>query len=266
MLVALSYTTPTFATGVAPKVDLSQNDEDRSSDIDFSESLYDYRDMPEIRWEDSVMMTKLPAGSLIVKYDGPQKILIKHARSQVRRYARRYSKYSEGAQPQIDVWNQNVDLSAWWTRSWMASMPSSKGGAPDQPYVHTIGSEITWDFGPLTFSNMLKVKIDYVAVLKWNPDPGERTSERDPPPSSFDVKPTRAASIGSRFKVKVKPIIRLGMPKEGWISTIRSLALQADIDIVVFGVRFISGEVLLKYEPAKEHELTLTFGFSITSW
>lgn len=222
--------------------------------------------MPEISWADSVMMTKLPAGSLIVRYDGPQKVIIKHARSQVRRYARRYRKYSEGAQPIIDVWNDKSTLNAWWTRSWMASMPSSKGGAPDRPYVHTIGKELTWRLGPLTISNMLKVKVDYLAVFKFNPDPGEKTSDRRPPPVSLDVHTAKAATIGTRVRVKVRPNVRVGMPKSsGWLSVIRNITVRAEIDVVIFGIHFLKGDVLLKYKPDRE-ELSLQIGLAVTSW
>jgi len=265
MLVALFYTTPVLATGVTPKVEQSQG-VDEITDFDLSLGP-DYLDMPEMPWADSVMMTRLPPGSLFIKFDGPQKLIVKHARSQVRRYARKYRKYSVGASPQIDVWNKNVDLNAWWTRSWMDSLPSGKGGAPDRPYVHTIGSEITWRLGPLTVSNMLRLKIDYIAVFKFNPDPGDKSADSDPPPVSLDVRPTRGTTIGTRFRVKVRPTIRVGMPKsDGWLSVIRSISIRAEIDIVVFGIHFVRGEVVLKYEPADDHELSLNVGLAVVNW
>jgi len=147
----------------------------------------------------------------------------------------------------------------------MDSLPSGKGGAPDQPYVHTIGREITWRLGPLTVSNMLRLKIDYIAVFKFNPDPGEETSDIDPPPAAVDVRAPQSASFGSRFRFKIKPSIRIGMPKsDGWFSTIRSLSIRAEFDIVIFGIRFIRGDVVLKYKP--DDDVSLQIGLIVGIW
>jgi len=246
------------------KTAASDNEARDVGHIDFDLSP-DYYYTPMMSWADSVMMTRLPPGSLIVKYDGPQKILIKHARSQVRKYARRYRQYSEAPSYDVDVWNNAPPLNSWWTRSWMASLSPEQGGAPAEPYVHTIGSEIEWKLGPLTFSNTLRLRIDYLAVFKFNPDPGAKTGDTDPPLASVDVRPAESASFGARFRVKIKPLVRVGTPKsDGWLSAIRSLGIRAEFDIIVFGVRFVRGDVVLKYKP--DAELSLQFGVTVGIW
>ena len=238
-------------------------DNERSSGIDFDLPTYDY--VPAMSWADSVMMTRLPPGSLRIQYDGLQKVIIKHARSQVRHYARKYRDHKAEASHDIDVWNDAPTLNSWWTRSWMDSLPSNKGGAPDEPYVHTIGQEITWRLGPLSLTNTLKLKIDYFAVFKFNPDPGEKTGDRDPPPVSFDVRSNGIATVGTWIKFKVRPSVRVGMPdSDGWFSVLRSIAIRAEFDIVLFGVRFVSGDIVLKYKSGDE--LSLQIGLTIGNW
>ena len=264
-LLALVFVSPASALDYSTSVAVNSDSKSkRLAELDF-DLTPDYLHAPETSWADSVMMTSLPPGSLIVRYDGPQKIIIKHARSQVRRYSRRYREYGEGKHRDIDVWNEAVSLSGWWSRSWMASLPPEKGGAPAQPYVHTIGKEITWSYGPFTLSNMLRLKIDYVAAFKFNTDPGDKTSDTDPPPVSLDVRAAKSTSFGTGFRIKVKPTIRVGMPKsDGWLSVIRSLAVRAEFDIVIFGVRFIRGDIVLKYKP--DAEFSIQVGLVVGIW
>lgn len=265
LIVLLLTTPPAYASGVTPVTSSADTrPEQRPPVVDF-DLKPDYYYAPETSWADSVMMTKLPPGSLVVQYDGPQKLLIKHARSQVRRYARRYRKYSDGEPTRLNVWNNEVTLDGWWNRTWLESRPADKGGAPAKPYIHTVGKELTWRFGPLTISNMLRVKLDYFAVFKLNPDPGEETGDRNPPPVSLDVKTTRSATFGTKVKFKVRPDIRIGMPKsDGWLSALRSIAVRANFEVVLRGIRVIRGDIVLKYKPGDD--LSLQFGMTIGDW
>lgn len=265
-ILALSPTA--FATNhPSSKTNASDNKSEETSEFDFNlaPDYYYYYYAPATSWADSVTMTSLPPGSLIVDYNGPQELIIKHARSQVRRYTRRYRQYSEAPSYDVDVWNNAPDLNAWWTRSWMASLPPEQGGAPAQPYVHTIGKELTWSYGPFTISNTLKLKIDYLAVFKFNPDPGENTGDANPPLASVDVRSVEPASFGSRFRLNVRPSVQVGLPRsDGWLSALRSIAIRAEFDIIIFDVRLARGDVVLEYKP--DAEFSLQVGVTIGVW
>ena len=229
-------------------------------------------DVSELRYEPAepslislVTMRRFPAGSLIVDYDGPQRLAIKHARSQVRLFARRYQQRSDNPPIDLDVWNNAPTTDAWWSRTWLDSLTPEMGGAPAEAYVHTVGTELSWSVGPLTLSNTLKFKLNYLAVFNFNPDPGEETGDRSPPPVSIDVNAAEGASVGTWVKFKLRPNISVGLPSgDDWLGAIRNISIRAEFDITVYGTQVLKGDVVLKYTPGDD--LTFLFEVTIGRW
>ena len=268
ILVPLLFlTTPASATETVTGVDESQWSP-RHLDALTVDLDYDYT-LPETDWLSTVTMTHVPAGSLYVVPKGTQRLTIKHAWSQVRRFNRRHNRRSGFPSPRkaYSPWDGVQPSTLWWTRSWLDSMPTKKGGAPQHPYVHVVGRDIDWTLGPITISNTLKVKFDYVAAFSLNTDPKPPAGEDKPQPISIDVVPEMSSSttLGTHVRVKVRPRIRVGLPKDNeWFSLLRNVSLRVELDLVHFGRHLLHGEVELNYKYGQG--LSLHFGVALVAW
>ena len=231
--------------------------------IDLDTYVDDYEAAPSGRWIDSVTMHRFPPGSLQIKYDGTHKLLFKQAHNQVRRFARKYASPEEPRQ-RMDPY-QTPTPDKWWTRSWMASLPPERGGAPAAPYVHVIGKEIDWKVGPITLSNTLKISIDYVAVLKLNTDPATPSGEPNRYRLALDIKTPKTSSGGAQFKFKVKPHIRVGLHKNGdLLSFLRNITIRVELGIIMWGKQIIEGELELGYKHGDGFKIELSI--SLVAW
>lgn len=226
---------------------------------------------------DAVTMRKLPPGSLYTTFDGFHGVVVKHLRGQYRRFTRRAARrgwlvqqddngpfmglYEAQAHAQVNP----LSNGEWWQRRWYESLPPEKGGAPATPYIHTIGEEVSFKYGPFTVTNTLKLKFDYIAFFEVNPDPVSHDHARPSPRISLDVSPTRSATVGTRVKFDVKPRIRIGMPESGDImSALRGASLQASFEIYQSRKRVIEGEAEIKWQP--EEGLVVTLEVALVSW
>lgn len=121
-------------------------------------------------------------GSVVVRYQGIEGYVVRQLRSRLRSAWRRqvrhavqfrdpYDPTARAQMAEIDWAMRDHDAGGrWWERAWFYSLPPAKGGAPDRPYVHTVGRRITWRFGPLSVSNDLRIKLDPFAELRVEPD------------------------------------------------------------------------------------------------
>jgi hypothetical protein len=233
--------------------------------FDFGNTVY----IPESNFVDMVTMTRIPAGSLWRDYKGPTRLVLKAARSHVRKFARKYHEHSE--HPERLVLNIRGGPTAdWWDREWYDSLPSDKGGAPDKPYIHTYGKEIEWQFGPITISNTLKVRFDYIGAFNLDTDAQPVAEKHDPdklPKGGrmvLDLRPDKEFSYGTTVKFKVRPSIRVGLPRKGWVDILRKVSVRACMSLFIRGKQFIDAEAELTYKPRRG--LMLTFGVAVNIW
>lgn len=183
-------------SGVEPEVDdvVPETDPDSSS-LDFDAldvrlRLPTYRCVPrEARRGDfisQVALTRLPVGSLVVRYEGIEGYIIKKVQSRLRNQWRTTLRdaYEEGG-IDLDRYVSRVkhmnevltDFRAggrWWERSWLDSFPPEKGGAPAVPYEEVIGRRLeVFRLGPLSFTNELRARLDKTTILSFDPDGGQ---------------------------------------------------------------------------------------------
>lgn len=225
----------------------------------------------------AVTMRELPPGSLYVTYDGLHGVVVKHLRSQFRRFTRQAAR--EGwmvRQDDDDTFRALHERLAhtpadarsnghWWHRSWLDSLPEEKGGAPTVPYVHTYGSETSWEFGPVTVTNTLKVKFDYIAFFEINPEPISHDHSRKTPRVTLDVRSIRAASFGTQFTFDIKPKVSIGMPNtSGVMSALRYAALQGNFVIRHSGHKLIEGQAEVRWDPREGFVVSVEV--SLVSW
>ncbi len=211
---------------------------------------------------DHLTMTHFPSGSVRTRYDGPLKILVRHARKHYRRHwnarvqrnsafwsAGRYTRY---LQYSADLWEDHQFNGQWYQRKWWESLPPEKGGAPREPYERVIGNEASISLGPLTFTNTLRFKLDYVAIFDVNTDPTPRVDPLQPigwetrDRVSVDVRPIASGATvgaGSEISFKVRPHVRVGFPRGGeWHSALRRISIRAEFLVTYVGKTILRGE------------------------
>ncbi len=225
----------------------------------------------------SITMRRLPPGSLYVNYDGFHGVVVKHLRGQYRRFTRRAARKGWLVQeddygPLRGLYERQVHTPVnpqangeWWQRRWFESLPPEKGGAPAEPYVHTYGEEVSWKYGPVTVTNTLKLRFDYIAFFELNPEPVSHDHSRPSPRVSFDVQPARGATVGTRFRFNVKPRVRIGMPESGdLLAALRGASLQASFEIYQSRKKVVEGEAEIKWRP--DEGLIVTLEIELVSW
>jgi hypothetical protein len=239
----------------------------RERPVDLDEPLRLSLDLNVPRYEpttkdfiDSITMFDPPPGSLRYRFEGLHGFVMKHVRSQYRRFVRRAVK--EGWHVIRDQDSSERELyrhiddnrgdpfmnGVWWTRSWLYSLPPEKGGAPAKPYVHTYGEENAVKLGPFTITNTFKIKFDYIAFFELNPDPVSHEHGRRQSPVSFDVKSVHNASFGTQVRFRLRPQIRIGVPEgNDMLSFLRGAALRGSFDISHRGKKILGGEIEVKW-------------------
>jgi hypothetical protein len=265
LLVSLSLLTciPAYAAESSLIQDVTTINKDTYNDYDYYIEQTYYPGYVD-DWMSSVTMTRIPRGSLVVSYDGPHKLLLKELNNQFRRLVRKYETESAPNYFRND-WEGLPSNTDWYSRSWMDSLPSDKGGAPDEPYEHVIGKEIDYEFGPLTISNTLKISLDYVAVFKLNTDPTTPDKEPNKYRVAVDIDASQSISRGTEFKFKFKPNIRIGLNSSGSLfDLIKNASIRIEMDIVIWGIKIIQGELELKYKDVDDIRIELSL--SLAAW
>lgn len=230
--------------------------------------------LPHNDWITSVSMSRLPPGSLIVRFDGLHGFMMSQLRSQCRQLARRLRPtdyYESDLSRNIDhpTVNQSYDESgstdAWWKRSWLDSMSYEDGGAPSRPYVHTYGNKTKYRFGPIEATNALKLKVDYIGLFEVDPDPVDPTDRPHRSHVAIDVQPDGRFVVGASIEVNVKPKVRLGIPANHRLdSVIRGATVQASFTVTWWGRAIVGGDVQLHWKGGKDYAATVTM--TILAW
>jgi hypothetical protein len=129
-----------------------------------------------------VSLTHLPPGSLIIDLDGFQGFVEGKIEQRLRSIwlDSLQSLYDAGTlddhglrQAMDRMGEAFADQRAggrWWERTWWEAMPEAKGGAPDRPFVYTIGERLeVFRLGPFALTNDFKGKVDRF-MLSLEPD------------------------------------------------------------------------------------------------
>lgn len=234
-----------------------------------------FRDLHRENWVDSVTMTRLPPGSLIVRYDGFHGLVMKHLRGQGRQLIKRATDRGWYVQPDNEsrtlYWSATerdwvgTDINgAWWTRSWLDSREPEDGGAPAAAYSHTYGQEISWRRGPFELTNTLKFKFDYLGLFELNPDPVEPQGQVRRSPLSIDVKTNSAIEVGTGVVFKVRPRLRVGIPKDGLESVLKGASVEVSFELIHWSKAIIKGDVQFQWKG--RDDLSVTFDMTLASW
>jgi hypothetical protein len=151
--------------------------------------LPSYRWLPRDLGSDfihAVSLTRLPPGSLVMRYEGIEGVVVRKATSRLKslwndsirdRYEADLIDYDEYGDELTDMGNACADFDAggrWWDRSWLDSLTPERGGAPERPVVCQIGERLeVFRLGPLSVTNDLRARIDHLTVLRIDPDAGQ---------------------------------------------------------------------------------------------
>lgn len=126
---------------------------------------------------DQVTLTRLPPGSLLIRYQGFQGFVVGKLKRELRkRWANSLRDQWEGQVLSDDDYESALQAmyddmalhqagGAWWTRAWYDSLPAEKGGAPEVPYVQTVGQKVDiLRIGPWSVSNDLRAHLDGITL------------------------------------------------------------------------------------------------------
>lgn len=130
-----------------------------------------------------VSLTRLPPGSLMVRYEGIEGLVVRKAYGRLKRLWRDSINDAFDAEmlddhglhaAYDDMYERLSDFNAggrWWERSWLDSLTPERGGAPATPFVHQIGERIElFQLGPLSVTNDLRAHLDSFTILRVDPD------------------------------------------------------------------------------------------------
>jgi len=269
---------PTLALNTAP---LSTPDSFDAPCLDVNIKLgpigaHRYRDANN--WLNSVTAYRATPGSLVIRYEGVQRLLVRQARSQERWFIRMAVRHGWYVRPEVNDfsplfnsqaesdWDGHNLNGAWWSRSWLDSRTPENGGAPYRPYVHTTGKETTLNLGPLSITNELNVRLDYVGLFEVNPNPVPQNGEKRAARLSVDVRPLPATNTTRHaIRFSVRPRVRIGVPRAGsWQELLRGASLRGAFEISHLGRRIIAGDVAVKWSP--ERGVTVIAEVALVSW
>jgi hypothetical protein len=133
-----------------------------------------------------VSLTRLPPGSLVVRYEGIEGYLVRKTQSRMKSLWRESIKdaweagilddqrYDSAIEHMYESLSDFRAGGRWWERSWLDSLTPERGGAPATPFVQKIGERIdVFSLGPVRFTNDFKARVDRVTILSFDPDGGQ---------------------------------------------------------------------------------------------
>jgi hypothetical protein len=154
---------------------------------------------------------------------------------------------------------------AWWTRSWMESREAEDGGAPERPYTHTHGQELTMHRGPFSLTNTLRFKFNYIGFFELIPDPVEAQDQLRESPIAIDVRTDGDLTIGTTVVFKVRPKLRFGLPKSNGIQdVIRGASIQVSFELIHWGHPVLKGDVQAQWRG--RDDASVTFDLALVMW
>jgi hypothetical protein len=240
-------------------------------------SISDLRYVPTDDFLDSVTMRTLPEGSLYTRFDGLHSVVMRQLRSQGRRFVRQAIR--EGWYVDDETISSRPELlrrvdrgvdplinGAWWNRRWWESLPEEKGGAPAVPRVQTFGCETSWRLGPITATNTLRLRFDYLAFFEVDPDPIEPDHPERVSPVALDVRPLDEHGLfGHHFRVDVRPRLQIGLPTDANMTgLIRGVSLQVSFEVWTTRQKVVKGDVAVRWRP--EDGISASFEVALASW
>jgi hypothetical protein len=252
----------------SPQVDLYQ-----SVALDFNQPRLPEGD----DWLDQVTMRDYPEGSIRYEFRGFHKFIVRHIRSQYRRFVRQavhrgwyvrdesnddWPLFMSRAESDFNGGHTNGN---WWQRSWIDSLSPEQGGAPYDQIVHYIGSDSEIELGPLVITNGLGIRLKNIQLFEVNPNPVETQGAKHAPRATIDIHASERSFRGTDFRFDVKPRVRIGAPQGGdWTSALRALSLRGQIEVHHRGKRIIEAEFEIKWDP--EDGPSMTFDVSFVNW
>lgn len=160
--------------------------------VDVSLRLPTFRWLPREDFVDQVSLTRLPPGSLVIRYAGIHGFVVRRAQGRLRELWHDSIDDAwdagilddEGYDAELTrMYDALADFRAggrWWDRSWQDSLVEGRGGAPAAPFEHQIGERIAFRLGPLILTNELRAYVERVAMLSVDPDAARLLRGTDP--------------------------------------------------------------------------------------
>ena len=234
---------------------------------------------------DQITMRNYPRGSTHIEYRGLYKPTIKLLYRTYKRFwsqsdrdennYRRIESLRALERSKQQVWDDFERGGKWWTRSWLESLPEDKGGAPTSPIYNYIGNDVEWKLGPITLTNSLTARIDYIGVFSFEATDQDTlnplTDQETPEIGHEEALRLRFAaeevkSFG-RLKIKagIRPHVSIGPPTGGDLkSIVRTIAIKAKAKLFFRGLAIIQAGLQIKIKRLRD--LIFCFDVAFVAW
>lgn len=228
---------------------------------------------------DQVTLRSLPPGSLVLRYEGIERVVVSKAQGRLRKLWRSsvIDQWEAGIldddafeQAQLDMGNALADQKAggrWWQRDWTASLMPEDGGAPAEPYVQQIGSKIeVLRLGPLSVTNDCRIRlVNRLVSMRLEPTADSPLRKADPTPKAPRVIPGRVQRLPQVketedvlpedgrvrwWNVRLQPAASIGFNDDP-LRVVREVSVRATVEFFVGADRTKCVEVraVVSYRP-----------------
>lgn len=271
--------------------------------------------LPRLRWVSGadllplVSLTRLPPGALVIRYAGLQAVVVRRLQGRLRDrwHASLHDAWAAGVlsderyeaalERMFDALVDHRAGGRWWERSWLDSLPASRGGAPDPPLEHVVGERVALRLGPLILTSDLRLQVERVGMLAVEPDaprPLRRLEtsrvarehawlrrevvdaddlvddEVGRPEAEVAGEPVphvlAPALLRPRWRLTLRPAVRVRISSgHGWL--VRDVRLRAVLELFrgPGRLRFLEVELVLRYRP-EDDEVLVGVELALVTW
>ncbi|MCO5171974.1 MAG: hypothetical protein M9894_37220 [Planctomycetes bacterium] len=271
--------------------------------------------LPRLRWVSGadllpqVSLTRLPPGALVIRYAGLQAVVVRRVQGHLRdRWHASLrdawaagvlsdERYEAALERMFDALADHRAGGRWWERSWLDSLPASRGGAPDPPLEHVVGERVALRLGPLILTSDLRLQVERVGALAVEPDaprPLRRletarlarehawlrrevvdaedlvAGEVGPPEGELEAAPARPglapALLRPRWRLTLRPAVRV-RASGGHGGPVRDVRVRAVLELFrgPARLRFLEVELALRYRP-EDDEVVVGVELALVTW
>lgn len=224
-------------------------------------------------------------GRIHYEFDGIYKFAIDEIKNQFKKYYRQrlqeyyFHSFEMDYNDYINEWNElnrTPDALAWWNRSWLDSLPISKGGRPNRTIVHIGLDGELLKLGPLTITRNFKGRIkDYGIYVDSSQDSlkTELLPDQKPilPLESLNVNVNRHEEqkwrwLKNRYwHLRFKPSVNVKLMSDSIFDMVENVSLTGEMKLFMNRTHFADLELMTRYQFAKK-EFEIVFSFKTILW
>lgn len=224
-------------------------------------------------------------GRIHYEFDGIYKFAIDEIKNQFKKYYRQrlqnyyFHSFEMDYKDYLNEWNelnQIPDALAWWNRSWLDSLPISKGGRPNRTIIHIGADGDLFKLGPLTITRNFKGRIrDYGIYVDGSQEDlkTELLPDQEPliPLKSLNVNVNQQKEkewrwLKNRYwHLRFRPSINIKLMSSSPLDMIENVSLKSEMKLFMNRTYFADFDLMARYQFSNE-EFEILFSFKTILW